>query len=708
MPAVWSLLAALALLWPDRIRGPFDGIPLDGTAEAVLVGIVVPVLIWFQRRFFELRSARALVILLLFWKVFSASTFVQDGWCVRFMPGRPYAVGATGAPHSWDLRADWRAPDPRCSAIMTRSYRDFLHFPAWFFNLPPDSASWPAPEDRPPGATTTLTVRGFINARQSGVLQIETGADMATHIFVDGVASAGDTPLAAGLHAVDLNATLVGNEWALVPRWNGTDMWSAVTATVRRPSRVDLAARGWVHWVPTVLVLVLVLGWVASAIRRVGSGAALAWSAGASLVLGALVVTDRMALARWAIVALAAAAFVPIRTRLKNVFGAFILIGVPWLTWVVVASSPAIGRFVLYGSGHDYWMFQRFAYRIVMQDYWLEGGSPTFWFQPLYRWVVGLLHVVFGDSSVGEWYWDGACLLAGALLSFRVVKTFAGFGWGLVAAVTPLAVFMLGTAQDLIGAGLGEITSAGLLSVAALFAMRARHGNLRAAAWAGVFATLAFYTRLNNLLMAIGVAVFALPAAMPAQRLWQPSVWWRATSWRLVGVVVGAIGAGALFFAWRTWHYTGVFSVFYGTQRDSLQVWQRGMSPATALERVASSVLMVLTVNDPPRFDPYALPVLAGATAAAAGLAGVPRLRHVPLAPSLWFFTGIAAAFIARGSAYPGRFSLHILPVTSALAVCGVAALVGRHAGAAAGASASTMSRAATRPPIGSKNGQDD
>src|SRR5260221_10306536 len=101
-------------------------------------------------------------------------------------------------------------------------------------------------------------------------------------------------------------------------------------------------------------------------------------------------------------------------------------------------------------------MYQRFAYRIVLQGYWLEGGSPTFWFQAFYRWIVGALHVVFGDSSVGEWYWDGACLLAGALLSFRIARTFAGFRWGLVAAAAPLGVFVLGTAQRLIGAGLGE------------------------------------------------------------------------------------------------------------------------------------------------------------------------------------------------------------------------------------------------------------
>ena len=89
------------------------------------------------------------------------------------------------------------------------------------------------------------------------------------------------------------------------------------------------------------------------------------------------------------------------------------LVGVPWLAYVVVLAVPFIGYWRLYEYGNDYWMYQRFGYRIVMQGYWLEGGSTTFYFQPFYRWIAGLLHAVFGDSSVGELFWDGACLLAG-------------------------------------------------------------------------------------------------------------------------------------------------------------------------------------------------------------------------------------------------------------------------------------------------------
>src|SRR5207249_1034622 len=122
--------------------------------------------------------------------------------------------------------------------------------------------------------------------------------------------------------------------------------------------------------------------------------------------------------------------------------------------------------FTLYQWGHDYWMFQRYAYRIVMLGYWLEGGSPTFWFQPLYRWVAGVLHLVFGDSSIGESLWDGAGVLVGALAAFRLARVAAGFRWGVVAATLTVAVFGVGTARGLISSGLGEISSAGFVYLA--------------------------------------------------------------------------------------------------------------------------------------------------------------------------------------------------------------------------------------------------
>ena len=151
---IWTLAAAVALLWPSRLAGPFDGIPLDTPAEAVVIGLIIPVLFLMHRRFLDTRFARTCVVGLLAWKAVTAAVFVQGGLCVRIAPAKPFVKDGTGAAHSWDLRADWKSPDPACSAIMTRSYEEFFEFPAWFLTCRRQTTAGPVrttvrPERRP-------------------------------------------------------------------------------------------------------------------------------------------------------------------------------------------------------------------------------------------------------------------------------------------------------------------------------------------------------------------------------------------------------------------------------------------------------------------------------------------------------------------------------------------------------------------------------
>jgi hypothetical protein len=677
MTWLWGALAALALLWPDRISGFLDGVPLDRALEAIAIGALFPIVWALHPQFLLTRFARGCIVALLLWKAAAGALLVQDGWCVRFDPDFPYAKNATGRPHAWDLRADWRSADPACSAVMTRSYHELAEFPAWFFNLPPASDSWPSATERPPGARVGMSVRGFLHARDAGVLRIDTRGDTATVMQADGRAFESETPLAPGLHVIAIDTVMTGDDWRMVPLWNGSDtLWSSVSTTVSYPSPFNLAVRPWVRWLPLAIASVLLLAWAGSALRRIGHAPILGWAGGMSIAIAGLILSDHVNAARWVVGALIAGVFVPVPPRLRNTSGAFVMVGVPWAVFILASCAWAAGRWVLYEVGHDYWLYQRFAYRIVMQGYWLEGGSETFYFQPFYRWIVGLLHMAFGDSSIGEWFWDGTCLLAGSLLAFRIARAFAGFRWGLVAAVLPLAMMLLGTASHLIGRGLGEISSAGLVSLAALNLMASRR-RVMPAVVSGLLATAAFYTRLNNLFIAGGVGLFALSLHVPVRPIPRLPMWRARVSWRSLLAFAAALSGGLLFFAWRTWHYTGVFSLFHGTQRSvvSVLVWQPGATIGAGLQRLAHSVMMVLTVNDPPRLDVFALPVLTGAAAAVLSIAGVPRLRTLPLPAVLFFFAGIASAFVAFGWAYTGRFSVHIMPVTSALAVCAAASL---------------------------------
>ena len=679
--ALWAVVAAAALLWPARLAGPLDGAPLDERLEALVIGAFFAWLIVAHPRFLHLRAAQVLVIALLGWKAVTGAALTRDGWCLTFTSPVPLYLDNVTVPHSWDVRADWLSDVPRCSAVMTTGYPVLERFPVWFYNLPPANFRDPVRAgDRPPGATLRMDLDGFIQARDAGSLQILADEDVALAGAVDGQPVSHDVitsgiPLDAGAHHVQITGALRKSHWSLDPRWNGRSLWTAATATLGAPSRMDSWFRPWGRFVPALLIVALGLIGILDLVRRTGGAIAVASASVLSLAFALTALLGREAVTR-ALPALAlAAAAVPLPPRLRNLRGFWLVIALPFLAIFMALGAHQAGIFTWYSAGDDWWMFQRFAYRIYMQGYWLEGGTATFWFQPLYRWINGGLHMIFGDSSVGELFWDAGAVLAGAAFAFHVTKTVAGFRWGLAAAAVTLTVFTMGPSWYLFGRGLSEFSSAGFLYAAALFAMRGRTGYWPAIAAAGVLATLSFYTRLNNLPMALAVAAFAFPTRTPIARLWSPFESWRSVSKPVVAGVLGALAIGLHLFTLRTWHYTGIYSMLHGTSTGVNTVWKAGES---LVQSLSSSVLMVLTMTDPPRFDVRAVPILFGFAAAVLGLVRLRPFARLPLHLVLFCMAGISGALVVRGSTYPGRFSIHMVPVTVSLAMCALALLLKR------------------------------
>jgi hypothetical protein len=584
------------------------------------------------------------------------------------------------------VRADWRSPAPQCSAILTRPYREFKEFPVWFFNLPPTDHNLPRPDDRPPYAVLDMTVAGYLYADAPGDFILETGETMTTQVVIDSAIVAPSGPsrhqasIEPGRHFVQIKSHLTGNRWTFVPLWNGVPIGAPgfAAATTTPPSESDMRLRGLLSWMIQILAGAIVGGWIATFAWCWPHRASLAFAIGASAIIGWFGAHpydnfDMTPWARWSITALAAALLLQVPPPQQTLRGAFVLIGVPWLAFVTAVHASHIGRFSMYAGGDDMWMFQRFAYRIYLQGYWLQGGEATFWFQPFYRWIAGALHMVFGDSSMGEFWWDAICVLLFAMLAHLVTAAACGFRWGLAAAVLVLTIAMQGPMWMFVGLGLSDIASAGFIYLAALLIAAARlRGEVPwpVALGAGALACIGFYTRLNNITMAAATAAFALPLTVTAGELWRPKTWLPQVSWRAVTGVAVMIALALLLFAARTYHYTGVFSVLHGTTWRNHALWQQG--PAAML----SSLLMVLTFNDPPAFAWYALPLLIGAMVSVLALLNVKGLREVPAALAVFFAVACSSALAARGVAYAGRFSVHLLGAGCALTICAAAALL--------------------------------
>ncbi|HYE88351.1 MAG TPA: hypothetical protein VEA16_18440 [Vicinamibacterales bacterium] len=686
--------AIAALLWPGHLAGPLDGAPLDQPAEAILIGLAAPILWWLHPDFLRHRIAQLLIVALIAAKAASLP-LARDGWCVQFDTAKPLVTDAAGRIHTWDARADWRAAAPQCSAILTRPYREYKEFPVWFFNMPPTDNNLPRYEDRPPGAVLDMTVAGYLHADARGEFIVETGPTMTTTMVIDGRAVEPISPgrhqvfVEAGRHFIQIKSTLTHTRWAFVPLWNGHPIGSRqfATATTRVPSAGDRRIRGVLSWLTHITAAALLVGWLAAFVVWWRDPMTLGFAAVAGTVvwwLGAHPYENYVMTpwALWSITALGVAIAVSVPASKQTLAGAFVLIGIPWLAFVTGVHASHIGRFSLYAGGDDMWMFQRWAYRIYLQGYWLQGGELTFWFQPLYRWVAGALHMVFGDSSMGEFWWDAIGLMAGALLAHQVVAATFGFRWGLAAATLALTVVMHSPTWLYLGIGLSDGASAAFIYLAALVMSSARlRGDVSpiTAIGAGVLAALGFYTRLNNLPMALAVAAFAIPLTVHTTRWWQVTRWLPLVSWKGVVGVASVIMLAIFLFTLRTYYYTGVFSFFHGTTWGNHALWQSGHSLSQNLGAMLSSVMMVLTFNDPPRFAWYALPLLIAAVVAALSLLGVRRLI-VPLPLALFFAVACSGALAARGVAYAGRFSVHLIGAACALTICLVASLA-RHFG---------------------------
>lgn len=646
----WGVVALLAVVWPSRIIGPLDGAPLDTAAEVILVGVVFPIAWMLYPRVFNATTPRVLTGLLAAWKLATWLLLTQQGLCATF------AI-ATGLPdhqvlrRSWDFRTPVHEGLPQCSAVLARSLHAREEFPAWFVNLP-------LGDDHDLSTGTPRRV------------ELTPGSDVRLHV-VGYVASD------SNIREVDQSVSLAASGWRYeMPYASG--LFGGERATIAPPTALDrLAGRLW--FVTPLLVITLIGGLVWRAFARlrlpVRETAALAALTAACAVSGGL----GEPYARLGILLLPVALALRLPSRLQGPRGIVVVIGVPLLALLLGAHGAEIGRFTLYSAGDDWQTFQRFAARIYFEGFWLEGGEQTFWQQPLYRWIAGLLHVIFGDSSIGEVIWDGFGLIALASLGYVLVRRYAPERWALGAAIATLVTTLLGPNWYLVGRGLSEISGAMWLAIASFALLRAQHGHVRAAAVAGAFATLAIYTRLNHLILAMGLMVLLLPPV--STRTWAvPVALLKSLSARAALLYGAMLGGGVLLFATRTWYYTGHFSLLYGTTR---QFNSTGLGLDTITEpavwaRVLDSVLMVVTVSDPPRFDPRSVLVIAGVAVAVLALLRLPIVRDVPLAPAALCLVAISSAFIARGLAYPGRFSLHLIPLAVAVSVLFAARLTGQ------------------------------
>jgi hypothetical protein len=642
-PALWAVLLFVAVWWPSRFIGPLDGLPLDRPAEAIALGLALPWLAWLGRDAFRMPAFRVVIVALLAWKAATMAAATQQGLCATMQAPQPL-VGAAytmrieeprGFLRSWDVRADIWDDQPACTAILTRALPSTEEFPAWFVNI----------TDQMLGRREfTLRARGYVT--RDGAVQ----------------------PL-------ELSQALGPEPWSFTPAIDNAPIRFSHT-TITPPTALDRLLAPWAWMVAPVLSVALLGLLLYAGLQLLRNNArTAAWVAGGTLLAIALAWSPVPAVYRAAGLLTIGALMARGHSAARPLEVAAWSVGAPWLAFFAASSAPLVGRFSAY-SPDDWLAYQIAGYRIYMNGHWIEGGTPAFDYQPLYRWITGALHLVFGDSSVGEVYWDASCLLIGALVAFAIVRARAGFTWGIAAAALALTTLTLGTPWYVIGRGLSEITAAGFGFLAVACVMHAREHGTRWLAVAAMLAGLMFYARLNQLLWAPMLVLMLLPLSAGSD--W-PSV--RAAlarvSWKAMAVYLAGFAIAVLAFMTRTQYFTGVFSLFHGT---ALRHNDTGLRPWTLFDadvwpKVGHSLAGLVFMNEPPRPDVRSVIVVVGVVVGVLAALQLPIARRVPAALLLVTFGAVLSAFFAHSHGYPGRFTVHLVPFASALTVIAASAI---------------------------------
>ena len=100
--------------------------------------------------------------------------------------------------------------------------------------------------------------------------------------------------------------------------------------------------------------------------------------------------------------------------------------------------------------------------------------------------------------------------------------------------------------------------------------------------------------------------------------MWTPRDLWARLRLQPVAAVMLSLAVAMHLLAVRTYYYTGRLDMFYGTPSGHLSTVQPGKTLGVTLSNIAGSVLVLVTMQDPPRFR-------------SAGADSDRRLRHRPL-----------------------------------------------------------------------------
>lgn len=692
----WSLLSVLSLfgiiLTPNSLGRLFDGLPWSTPVEFLVVGIIVPWLLLLHRPWLGRASVGLSLLGLLLFKIVLAGMTPSSGWDVWV-----YTSQSNMVDDQWQ-RTYATLLNPRVSTRFTGNWESKRDFPIeWANDYSYDPANlwvgmrWEGYLRLPADSQFVIVAEGA----DCGEVTIYND-DGSTFVLpiVSNIEASESIPFASGekIHRIKSEVCFHGEgNWSLIPLIRFKDgsyisadksqaLWA--TSTGARLSNTVLNAltvlSDLVDW-----ALIFFLGaWFFGAFlnsRRALFFGGLA-AGGFCLLFQPFVVPSIIRFERtgilyvgfWIAVVGLAGLMLFLKNRSEN--------NLRWgdaIHWLLYVFAPLIfsffmsrwwsevGRVEFMQPGDDWYKYQIFARQIFVGGDWLHRTVSVFLHQPLYRYVVGLMHVFFGQSTVSLYLLNLWAILVTAVIIVRLAKYFQVSRWvALLFSWVYLVVVFNSTFFIQIERGLTEHVALLFLMATAymLILYRNHQMHLPFLFLAIVFGLMGTWTRL----------VYGLMIAVLSCLLLEPTRGWRdffqkgVQDWRVLLTYNGVIGFGLALVGLRNKILGGEFVL---TQS---QIYNSGRVENTFFGYF-EGIVIVLSGGPFSWEGESLLPLLGGLPGAIILWSGtilaliglVYRrgwLQAYPLSQGFILLSGILPYAFFLPVAYPPRWSIHLLP----------------------------------------------
>jgi hypothetical protein len=328
-----------------------------------------------------------------------------------------------------------------------------------------------------------------------------------------------------------------------------------------------------------------------------------------------------------------------------------------------------LGAMHFYSIGDDWLVYQNYGRQIFVGGDWWSSFEPLIFYQPGYRYIVGLLHALFGQSAMAQHMLD-AWSVAGAAALLTGLARFLGAmpSWALIGCAIYLFNELAGGFRHHLGRSMSEHSSMLFMMLAFWGVARSRVFKPGRVLYPALAAMVGFWLRMDHLGALAGAGFFRRPGRglgwLAAWSQWVKDLWqdlrWPLVYWTLLFLAAFAILArnkimGGLFVLVDSrnvdrWDITSLYGAWVGLSTilnadDSVikfpalvlwpgalvgliaLFWRRGplsgypLCLALAIAGALSPYVFLLPNGSPPRFSVHILP-LACLSIVVAGQAG--------------------------------------------------------------------------------------